>query len=231
MSLNYDSYHKNLAGTTIDWLPMDTKELYEKNFSENYDKLKKYGWINNPFTYSFNSHGFRCSEFSKDPSIMFLGCSYTAGIGIPEHNRWTDIVSTNLNFKCANLGIGGSSSDTAFRLCYGWIDKIKPKIVVFNQPIGIRVELVTSTNIDNLGVWSIDDYDSFFKRWSIDDENSKFNNIKNSLAIEYLCQRRNIKFIQLNQHAPGHIVDLARDLSHPGIMSNINFSKKVLKHL
>lgn len=68
--------------------------------------LEKNNWINNSFTYSFNRDGFRCKEFTDGPNIMFLGCSLTVGIGIPESTRWTDIVADKLNLRCANIESG-----------------------------------------------------------------------------------------------------------------------------
>lgn len=235
MLLNYNSLYRRFANQTLNWLPMDTEELYKKNILEKYDELKQNGWINNPFTYSFNSKGFRCSEFTTEQSIMFLGCSITMGIGIPEHSRWSNLVSDTLKMKCVNLGIGGGSHDTAFRLCHGWIDKIKPNIVIFQKPPIIRLELVTKLQITNMGPWTNGDpfskvwNDPFFKVWSFDDQNSKLNELKNSLAIEYICNQRNIKFLQIDESMWSSVaVDSARDLAHPGVQSNINVSAKVV---
>ena len=237
MLLNYNSlYFRRFANQTLNWLPMDTEELYKKNILEKYDELKQNGWINNPFTYSFNSKGFRCGEFTTEQSIMFLGCSITMGTGIPEHSRWSNLVSDTLKMKCVNLGIGGGSHDTAFRLCHGWIDKIKPNIVIFQKPPIIRFELVTKSQITNMGPWSLlgeprgrSHGDPFFKVWSFDDQNSKLNELKNSLAIEYICNQRNIKFLQIDESMWSSVaVDSARDLAHPGVQSNINVSAKVV---
>jgi hypothetical protein len=120
---------------------MDTEQLYHKNLRDNYEELEKYGWIDRTILYKFNSLGFRCEEFTDDPSIMFLGCSHTQGIGLPIESIWPTIVSNELNLKCVNLGQAGCSSDTAFRLLHGYIDKINPKIVVYMDPPGMRFEL------------------------------------------------------------------------------------------
>jgi hypothetical protein len=224
---NYNSIYKGIAGHTVNWVSGDSLNLYNKNLINRYDDLKKYNWINNHFTYAFNSLGFRCNEFTHDPTIMFLGCSYTMGIGLPVEYIWPELVSKNLNMNCANLGICGSSPDTAFRLCHGYIDKIKPKVVIFMLPPGIRCENVNDDEISNIMVGN-HKYDYYLKIWGVDENNDYFNREKNILGIKMLCHMHNIKLI-LVDHTDLHCGDsLSRDLMHRGIECNDIFSKKIL---
>jgi len=243
---NYDSFYKRHANQSKEWLQADRKELYELNLKTNYDLLKNNNWIDNSFTYKFNSHGFRCEEFTNDPTIMFLGCSFTCGIGLPVDNIWPELLSKKLNMRCANLGIGGSSIDTAFRLCHGWIDIINPQLVVLLEPPGVRLELVYDDTIVNLNAGitvfengflasknlqspNHNNHQIFIKEWSIDDNNDYFNKIKNKLAIESICSARNIKYLSISfSELFKRKVDQARDLSHYGVMSNQLFSDYVL---
>ena len=232
---NHDSFYKTYANQTLDWLPMDTEDLYKKNLKENYNLLGINGWLDHTFTYKFNSHGFRSDEFSTDPTIMFLGCSNTCGIGLPHDSIWPELVSKKLTMRCANLGIGGASSDTAFRLCNGWVDRINPQILILLRPYPHRLELLDSTAIFNLSLaWdNLDDtIYKFLKKWSIDDNNSYFNDLKNHLAIQHICASRNIKFLSLEprQLYQNHM-DKARDLMHGGKNSNKMFADTVLSKL
>ena len=245
INLNYNSHYKEHANKTLNWLPMDTKELYEKNIKENYNLLKIHNWIDNSFTYKFNSHGFRCNEFTSDPTIMFLGCSYTLGIGLPIETIWPEIVAKQLNLHCANLGIASGSADTAFRLCHGWIDIINPKILIFMLPANIsRIEFVTTEFVENDNLaWADQSTNEhrhiFLKEWSgIDDSNSIFNSLKNTLAIKHLCNIRNIKYIEISAFTLNDIpsvsfmpFDLARDLAHPGVGSNAHGAQIILSNI
>lgn len=226
---NYNSIYKQYANTTLEWLPMDTKSLYENNLKNRYEDLFKHGWINNHFTYKFNSLGFRCDEFTSDPTIMFLGCSHTLGIGLPIDKIYPEIVSKKLNMKAANLAIGAGSADGAFRLCHGYIDKIKPKIVVLMHPPAFRFELVTDHEITNL----IPEYkNSILRELIIDDNNSYFNSLKNTMAIKNICAERNIKFVLANYtDLLSDSTSLARDLAHHGAECHERFSKKLLNAL
>jgi hypothetical protein len=227
---NYDSLYKRLANQTTSWLSGDTSELYEKNLIKRYDELKKNNWIDTTFTYKFNSLGFRCNEFTQDPSIMFLGCSFTVGIGLPVQSIWPELVSNQLKMNCANFGIGGGSPDTAFRLCHGYIDKIKPKLVIFMIPPSIRFENVNDNQVSNVLV-SNPQYSSFYKNWAIDDNNSYFNREKNILGLKMLCKERDIKLIIVDYNELNCADSLARDLSHCGIESHSIFSKKLLDRI
>jgi len=232
---NYNSHYKIYANQSLDWLLLDSQKLYEKNLKENYQLLETNNWINKSFTYKFNSHGFRCEEFTNKPTIMFLGCSFTFGVGLPLYDIWPEIISKKLNMHCANLGQPAGANDTAFRLCHGWIDIINPQIICLLNPPGIRLEIIDETymRLINPARNNIEAYKMFYKDWSRDENNNYFNTLKNNLAIENLCKTRNIKFLIFNneENSPFKKIDLARDLQHYGVTSNQLFAEHVLSKL
>ena len=227
---NYNSIYKELAGQTVNWLSGDSLKLYNKNLINRYDDLKKHNWIDNHFSYTFNSLGFRSNEFTQDPTIMFLGCSYTMGLGLPVDFIWPELVSKNLKMNCANLGISGGSCDTAFRLCHGYIDRIKPKVVVLMIPPGVRCENVNDKDVHNILIGNVK-YEYYFKTLSVDENNNYFNREKNILGIKMLCTERNIKLVVVDCDELNCADSLARDLSHCGIESHNIFYKKILEQI
>lgn len=230
--LNFNSIYQRYANTSINWLPMDTEDLFNKNLIEQKILLEKNNWVNNPFTYTFNSQGFRCKEFTNTSTAMFLGCSYTVGVGLPTDKIWAELVSKQLNMSCANLGQGGGSADTAFRLCLGWIDKIKPKIVIFLKPPGIRWELVNNQKIEFLGVNEHNlMHPSYMREYWRDDNNDYFNVQKNIFALQHLCQQRQIKFLTFDHMPKNDPDDFARDLAHSGINTHQQFANDVLEKI
>lgn len=226
---NYNSFYKNLANKSLDWLVSDTRKLYVYNLKNRYNELKHNGWIDRPFTYDFNSHGFRTPEFSTETTLMALGCSNTMGIGLPNDSIWCSLVSKELGVHCANLGIGGSGPDTAFRLCLGYIDKIKPKIVIHMVNPGLRFELVDDIKITMINGNSPDSVQLYYRLFT-DDNNYFFNLQKNTLAIQMLCAERKIKFLQIHAH---DVLDcehrsMARDLHHEGVNEHKSAAEKIL---
>jgi hypothetical protein len=206
---------------TIDWLGMDSSDQYIKNLANKRAELEKFGWLDKKFNYKFNRYGFRSDEFSQEPSMVSLGCSHTCGIGIPIENSWTSILSNKLNLKNFNLGIGASSNDTAFRMAYHWLPQLKPRVVVYLSPFCYRFEYHSISVINNYGPWSDD---QIWKKWISDDTNSQMNFLKNTLAIENICNSLGIKLIHVEYSNLDKLgvckYDLARDLIHPGINSN-----------
>jgi len=230
---NYNSRYLPFANKSIDWLASDYEKLYQKNLKENYDLLKSNNWIDNPFTYKFNSHGFRCDEFTNDPTIMFLGCSYTCGIGLPIDTVWPELISAQLNMRCANLAQGGGGPDTAFRMCHGWIDKINPKLVILLTPPHGRFEMANEKGFDlvNSQVTITAKEHLLYKLWLSFEDNIYFNKLKNIFAIEHLCQSRNIKFLNFESDTFINFFsnnDYARDLEHLGKKTHNLFAEHVL---
>jgi hypothetical protein len=217
------------ANQTVDWLAGDTEERYLDNLQNKHESLTKFNWINANINYTFNSYGFRSEEFSLDPSIIFLGCSHTVGIGLPLESTWPYLVSAQLGLKRFNLGIGGTSNDTAFRLGHNWIPQLKPKLVILLSPDSTRSELHSHTDlIENLGIWT-DNYSEseYYKRWITHKTNTDMNHLKNILAIKQICSEYNIKYLHKNtDKIDGWFadfsvrVDYARDLQHLGVKSN-----------
>lgn len=228
--MNYDSIYKNHANITIDWCPMDTQELYELNLKTRRDDLDKFGWIDNKVSYTFNEHGFRCPSFENKPSIMFLGCSHTLGIGINIEDTWGHLVSKELNLRCINLGQGGGTNDTAFRLGYHWIPKLKPKIVFLLQPDSSRIEIISrSRNIQFLstGQKIPVQWQRWYNDWLLVDSNSVLNFQKNTLALSEICKQNRAKFRYVSSDDIPQW-DKARDLAHDGVISNSKFVTLVL---
>jgi hypothetical protein len=229
MNIGLNPQYEKYANQELNWLPMDTESLYNENLKNKYNLLQKYNWINNPFTYKFNSSGFRSDEFDEsEPSIVFLGCSITVGIGIPYKTTWSKIVSNKLNLKCYNLGVGGSSNDTAFRHAYTWLGKLKPSICVFCQTFNDRMEIWKGTDV----VFNVAETHPYFylSTWQSNPLNKTLLAEKNLLAIKQICNQYNIKFV----HADVQDIELdasARDLAHPGIESNLEFSKLILSKI
>lgn len=219
---------------TLYWYGSDSQENFLNNKKNNYDVLKSLGWLDKEIIYKINSHGFRSDEFTSDPSIIFLGCSFTVGIGVNLENSWTNLVSTRLNLKSSNLGVGGGSCDTAFRMCFNYIDIIKPKIVVVMPPSPYRYEIFLNDVSDPkmIGPWT--EKSEHYKIWSATEQNVKYQKLKNILAIEKLCCDRSIKFYNTenNTNINNILSDKhGRDLCHPGIDWHAMIAKEILSDL
>jgi hypothetical protein len=226
--------NSSLANQEIPWHGTDSEELYQKNLIRNRSQLEQYNWVDRPITYKFNSHGFRADEFnSTDSSVVFIGCSHTLGVGLPVESTWPYIVSAKLRLKNYNLGVGGSSNDTAFRLTHYWLEQLKPSLVIFLSAERTRSELhIDEDQTYDLSVWPIDFpmIDNFTKSWLSNNINSDMNYLKNTLAIRQLCSDHGIKYVQEEVSAICAI-DTARDLQHYGEKTNRGIASMFLSKL
>lgn len=160
----------------------DSEERYLKNLRDNYDEMKRCGWIAveddddrdyvgekylfNPdkptindwvnLSYKMNSHGFRIDEEmpteKKPRSIITLGCSCTLGVGMPVGQIWPTLLGNTLKVKAYNLGVAFGSLDQAFRLLLTWLPKIRSKDVFLLEPPGVRYEIALSTGFKSEGI-------------------------------------------------------------------------------
>lgn len=113
------------ANTVTNWLPYDSPENY-KSKNINGDNLYK----PDEFKYVFNSHGFRCNNFSlpSELPIVFLGCSCTEGIGLPIEHTWSyQLISkiraqTGKTIPYWSLALGGTGIDTQANCLY-WLSQ------------------------------------------------------------------------------------------------------------
>ena len=82
--------------------------------------------------YTVNKHGFRGDNFStKDDAIMFLGCSFTFGIGVSDEDVWCRNVADKRNKKCWNLGVPGGGNQQIFLMLDSFLESgYRPSEVV-----------------------------------------------------------------------------------------------------
>jgi hypothetical protein len=57
----------------------------------------------------YNKHGFRSPDFIKNTDILFAGCSFTFGTGMPEDMLWTTMLAKENNLSYNTIGIPGGS--------------------------------------------------------------------------------------------------------------------------
>jgi len=235
------------ANTVQEWLPSDSKELFEKNIkNSNFaDTADKYGPQHDLLTYRLNSNGFRGDNFdSSVKNILTLGCSYTFGIGLREHESWPYILAQALNLHVHNISWPGRSNDYCFRMAEYWIPRLNPHMVVMLAPPPVRAELKVSTTERNQYMTflpsqvQLTDQDFYLKNWFANQSNAEINSRKNKLAIEAICIKSNIKFLWYNNTALCRDFfrkktdnDYARDFQHPGTTYHENFVQQVLKDL
>lgn len=168
--------------------------------------------------YKFNSHGFRSDEYD-DCDVLFAGCSFTEGIGLPLEHTWGHMLNTlisgyGLGSKFCSIGRGGLSASGIVRYAYHTIEtlKVRPKFLFVLFPHVFRSEFFYLNfppddtyivdYIPNMPKDRIDMLMSIHKSlryvWENHEKNMKLSNIvndfyKNLLFLHTLCERYGIK--------------------------------------
>jgi hypothetical protein len=89
-----------------------------------------------PIEYRMNNFGYRGEDFEKENEMLALGCSHTAGDGIPEENRWATILAEKMGMKLSNLALGGESTTIQIMRAFRYFEEIgHPKIIVALFPM------------------------------------------------------------------------------------------------
>jgi hypothetical protein len=231
------------AGQTLRWLPPDTQERYEDNLrdAKTRSMLESFGWIDSDITYSFNSHGFREQEFAIGDCWMALGCSFTQGTGVHQHQRWTSMVADRIGLRCWNLGLAGASLDTCYRVARYYLQVLQPRFVVLLEPRPNRMEIFDQREQPFQINWA---YDAPYwgtghlgRVWVADDRNMQIRAEKTRAAIRWLAHQQNIPVIvyepdaYLTRVTDHRCHDLGRDLLHPGVLNNQAFADTVVQDI
>lgn len=107
-----------------------------------------YEWSD--FGYTYNSEGYRCDELDPSPDvdlrILFTGCSFTFGVGLPVEHTFPHRIVTRLRDEGLivphwNVAHGGTSIDYSIRTLYQFMPRIKPDLVIALFPGHTRREV------------------------------------------------------------------------------------------
>ena len=227
---------------TFQWWPTDTEARFNEMMQDPIHRayFQEKGWDKpDGISYHFNNQGFRAQSIDDnfDPqndNLVALGCSFTMGIGLPYKDLWPTRLAQVLNLKACNFGQGGGSSDRCFRLAEYWVPHLKPKLVVLLNPPRGRMEVVINQDTrEPEGIMPMDDHpDAFVKKWMSVDENQRLNNLKNSLAIEAMCNRLGIPFLPYEADTwmsrSREEAEYARDYFHAGPEGHKSFTERIL---
>lgn len=100
------------------------------------------------FNYVFNNTGFRCDDFNNniDKKILYAGCSFTEGIGLPLEHTWGYQFNEKLFGAGApyfSVALGGDSIAGQIRKIIVLINSgFNPDLVLINFPNKCRDEIL-----------------------------------------------------------------------------------------
>jgi len=155
------------------------------------------------YNYSWNSDCLRSIEFSTKPEIVVLGCSVTLGQGLPEHLRWSNILSDNIKMPVGNISYSGASANLLVSSFFGMIHQYqyKPKVVLAHFANFERFYFI-SQDASAMHMWYINHKEKKTKAtapWDYEEilpyEWVYYQNLDHIKMLEAFCESNNIKLI------------------------------------
>lgn len=138
----YHHLHRRNAGKEFQWFSTDNPDRYNRES----------GYSESDISYKFNSHGYRCDELQKS-SMLFLGCSYTFGVGLPLQDVWAAKLAAHFNTPYCNVAFHGGSATYNLRALQKVWDLVKPDKVIALLPYSHRLEFFSDDPGNPLKVW------------------------------------------------------------------------------
>lgn len=132
--------------TTQQWCPSDTYDAYSTKKQDVPWHKCTYGI--DDFNYKFNAVGFRCDNFNNNTKnkILFSGCSFTEGTGLPLEHTWSYQLNEMLLGKNApyfSIASGGDSRVGQLRKLMILVNSgFVPDLIIINLPDRYRDEIL-----------------------------------------------------------------------------------------
>ena len=162
-------------------------------------------WPYEQFNYSLNANGYRGPAFPTETDIAAFGCSFTAGLGLPEDYLWHNLVASELQLTSLNFGVSGASVKSIAELFLITSKHIQIKHAVFLLPsynrmqIGIKhmkknmlthLSLIPGLKSELSFSYGVD-VEMLYKHIPDDDQIKTFKN--DMYLLDYVAKHRNIK--------------------------------------
>ena len=204
----------------------------------------------NDFLFGNNPHGennllgHRSKDLDKlnlNNYILFAGCSITWGVGLDVEETYPYLTAKSLNLDYYNLAIPGGNIELAIVNIFSFLKNIKekPKFIVLQYPGPHRFLLSDDLiNFKNVGPWvEIPEERNVL----VDLYQTKYLYTKYYLWVQ-LAKCINVPVIHINHEnnpfAKRFIdtlvikhLDFARDNSHSGVKTHLNFTNILVEHI
>ena len=128
--------------------------------------------------------------------------------------------------------------DTIFRVANYWLPKVKPKFAVILATHPHRLDLWQNNKLHRLLPSKLSpafekentQIANFYKTWLSDEKNSKYNKVKNLMAIRQVCAEAQIKLFEFDYTEYfSFYEDYASDKIHFGPKTNKSFAEHVIR--
>lgn len=114
----------------------------------NHPDHDRFGYLDDVQEYRLNSYGYRGPEFNSNTDLLFAGCSFTYGTGIPEDGIWGSLIAQQMNMSYNNISSSGASIDWIVRQLFAYFKKYgNPKTLLCLFPNPTKIFFASDSEI------------------------------------------------------------------------------------
>ena len=220
----------------------DTVENWAKNlFIQGTDWPWRDRWVR----YTVNRQGYRAPQLDQinwAESILCFGCSMTFGFGVDDHDTWPSQLGSILGVPTVNLGIGGGSIQINWANSVRLLKAgIRPRAVVYYWPDQSRhCEFEDGERIvDHWGSWNKPVFypgaaGYMSTAWQTMPQHARTVSQLMIDSLQWPCPRLDFTWVEQPLDGVEYRVfqtDQARDMRHPGPLSNRLFAESIARDL
>ncbi len=110
-------------------------------------------WVHGDFDYKFSELGFRDIDLPAQIDLAAFGCSYTFGLGLPEHTTWHKVLAKHNNVSVYNFGQPGASIKSITDMFHIVSNHVKIDRAIFLLPTYMRF-LIAGQRVDRVKLFS-----------------------------------------------------------------------------
>lgn len=185
-------------------------------------------------TYTANDQGWRTHTSSKErgSGVMFLGCSFTVGVGVSVEHSWSHRVWQQSGTRCFwNLAVAGGGIDTASRLFWHWAPLLRPSRVYVLLLFEPRREFATDTGYHCVSAHTQDAHDqqSIIRYFQSPNE-QQIHSRRCGAWIDHTARAHDVEVCWINPDCCGPIDNEGADGRHPGTAWHERLANTVLKN-
>ena len=247
----------NLVNNDSEFLPLiESEENYQRNLLS---QPPDWEYRTKKIHYKYNSLGHRSCELHELPKdyLLFSGCSFTEGIGLKLEDTYSHVVADNLGIGYYNLGLGGSCPSICVKNIITFLSKCMnnmPKNIVIQWPYFLRYYRVVpylyiehhtpagelhetySSMLENNDAYMYNIAERIYLLHFLRNINYTGKLVElftqNQEEIDYITGHdHTTNFTDKHSILLSNFVDYARDLGHPGSLTNKAFADSILKIL
>lgn len=178
----------------VHWLSSDTEELFRSNLAY---APKDWIYRTRVFDYQINQYNDRCQDpkhITTGDYVLFTGCSFSVGIGLPLEETFPYLLSQSLGIPYYNLSWPGTGIQVIAHRLMWWLRTFAPpKMIV------LQIPELTRTLIPSYKISDVEPNKDCLEAYSVRDPHYNHRNNQSERRLEILNDFYNRPDWMINQ--------------------------------